>query len=66
VNALGDASVTQIGEALRRAEREAAAKVPAGRSRRSCADFDRNVIMRHVLLTWRVGGGRSAPRGDRP
>ncbi len=44
-NALSDAMITEVGEALARAEKEATAVVLAGRPERFCAGFDLKVMM---------------------
>jgi enoyl-CoA hydratase len=44
-NALSEAMIAQLGEALARAEKEANAVVLAGRSDRFCAGFDLKVMM---------------------
>jgi enoyl-CoA hydratase len=44
-NALSDAMVAELGEALTRAEKEASAVVLAGRPERFCAGFDLKVMM---------------------
>ena len=44
-NALSDAMITEVGEALARAEKEANAIVLAGRPERFCAGFDLKVMM---------------------
>jgi enoyl-CoA hydratase len=44
-NALSDAMITELGDALTRAEKEASAVVLAGRPDRFCAGFDLRVMM---------------------
>jgi len=44
-NALSDAMIAEVGEALARAEKEASALVLAGRPERFCAGFDLRVMM---------------------
>ena len=44
-NALSEAMIAEVGEALARAEREASAVVLSGRPDRFCAGFDLKVMM---------------------
>jgi enoyl-CoA hydratase len=44
-NALSEAMIAEVGEALARAEKEASAVVLAGRAERFCAGFDLKVMM---------------------